>query len=57
MSPLMAAIVRYVLDEPVTELAIAELTVSERENLVSIQPRGDAGFEEVQSLEDFRRDG
>jgi hypothetical protein len=54
MSPLMAAIVGYVLDEPFTDPTIAELTVSEEENLVYIRPEGRAGFDGIQSLEDLR---
>lgn len=54
MSPLMAAIVGYVLGESFTEPTIAELTVSERENLVYIRQEGAAGFEGIQSLEDLR---
>lgn len=54
MSPLMAAIVGYVLGESFTNPAIAELTVSERENLVYIRQEGAVGFEGIQSLEDLR---
>lgn len=54
MSPLMAAIVGYVLGESFTTPSIAELTVSEQENLVYIRPDGSVGFEGVQSLEDLR---
>lgn len=54
MSPLMAAIVGYVLGESFTEPAIAELTVSERENLVYIRQEGAVGFEGIQSLDDLR---
>jgi len=50
----MAAIVGYVLGESFTEPAIAELTVSEQENLVYIRQEGAAGFEGIQSLEDLR---
>lgn len=54
MSPLMAAIVGYVLGESFTNPTIAELTVSEQENLVYIRQEGAEGFEGVQSLEDLR---
>jgi hypothetical protein len=54
MSPLMAAIVGCVLGESFTEPIIAELTVSEQENLVYIRQEGAAGFEGIQSLEDLR---
>lgn len=40
MSPMMAAIVAYVLGEHFTEPEIAELTVSEDEGLVYIRPEG-----------------
>lgn len=49
-----AAIVGYVLGERFTEPVIAELTVSEQENLVYIRPDGAVGFEGTQSLEDLR---
>ena len=54
MSPLMAAIVGYVLGESFTEPTIAELTVSELENLVYIRQKGALGFEGIQSLDDLR---
>jgi hypothetical protein len=54
MSPLMAAIVGYVLGESFTDPTIAELTISEQEDLVYIRPEGAAGFDGVQSLEDLR---
>ena len=54
MSPMMAAIVGFVLGESFTKPTIAELTVSEQENLVYIRQEGAAGFEGVQSLEDLR---
>ena len=54
MSPLMAAIVGYVLGESFSEPTIAELTVSEQENLVYIRQEGAVGFEGIQSLEDLR---
>lgn len=54
MSPFMAAIVGYVLGESFTEPTIAELTVSEQENIVYIRPEGAVGFDGIQSLEDLR---
>ena len=55
MSPLMAAIVGYVLDKSFSDPEIAEITVSERENYVYIRPVGSTGFDELQSMEDLRR--
>jgi hypothetical protein len=54
MSPFMAAIVGYVLGESFTNPAIAELTVSETENLVYVRKEGGVGFDGIQSLEDLR---
>ena len=54
MSPFMAAVVGFVLGESFTDPAIAELTVSEQENLVYIRKEGDIGFEGLQSLNDLR---
>lgn len=54
MSPMMAAIVGYVLSESFTEPAIAEITVSEVENLVYFRKAGAVGFDGLQSLEDLR---
>lgn len=54
MSPLMAAIVGYVLGESWTDPAIAEITVSEAEDLVYVRKAGGTGFEGVQSLADLR---
>lgn len=54
MSPLMAAIIGYVLDEAFTEPTIAEMAVSEQENLVYIRQDGATGFEGLQSLKDLR---
>lgn len=54
MSPFMAAIVGFVLDESFTEPEIAELTVSETEGLVYIRRAGAAGFDGIQSLDDLR---
>lgn len=54
MSPMMAAIVGYVVGESYTDPAIAEITVSENENLVYIRKEGAVGFDGLQSLEDMR---
>lgn len=54
MSPFMAAIVGYVLGESWTNPAIAEVTVSETEDLVYVRKAGGAGFDGVQSLTDLR---
>lgn len=50
----MAAIAEYVLGKSFTDPTIAELAVSEQENLVDIRQEGAAGFEGFQSLDDFR---
>ncbi len=54
MSPFMAAIVGFVLGESFTDPEIAEITVSETENLVYIRKVGGVGFDGMQSLEDLR---
>ncbi|NOT00468.1 MAG: hypothetical protein HOP29_07550 [Phycisphaerales bacterium] len=54
MSPFMAAIVGYVLGETLTDPAIAEITVSESEDLVYVRKAGGVGFSGVQSLTDLR---
>jgi hypothetical protein len=54
MSPFMAAVVGYVLGESFTNPEIAEITVSEQENLVYIRKAGAVGFDGLQSLEDLR---
>lgn len=54
MSPFMGAVVGFVLGESFTDPEIAELTVSERENIVYIRKVGGIGFEGIQSLEDLR---
>jgi hypothetical protein len=54
MSPMMAAIVGYVLGESYTDPEIAELTVSESENIVYIRKSGAFGFDGLQSLDDLR---
>jgi hypothetical protein len=54
MSPSMAAVVGYVLGESFTKPEIAEINVSEAENLVYIRQAGAVGFDGIQSLEDLR---
>ena len=54
MSPFMAAIVGFVLGESFTDPEIAELMVSEGENLVYVRKAGAVGFDGLQSLEDLR---
>ena len=50
----MAAVVGYVLGKSFTDPEIAELTVSETENLVYVRRAGAVGFDGMQSLEDLR---
>ena len=47
MSPFMAALVGYVLGESFTDPEIAEITVSESENLVYVRKAGGVGFDGV----------
>jgi len=54
MSPFMAAVVGYVLDQSFTQPEIAEIAVSENENLVYIRQARAAGFDGIQSLDDLR---
>lgn len=54
MSPFMAAIVGFILRESFTDPEIAEIRVSEEENLVYVRQVGDVGFDNIQSLEDLR---
>lgn len=54
MSPFMAAIVGYVLGESWTTPGIAEITVSESEDIVYVRRAGSPGFEGLQSLTDLR---
>ena len=54
MSPFMAAIIGYVLGESFTNPEIAEIKISESENLVYIRQVGAVGFDGLQSLEDLR---
>lgn len=50
----MAAIAGYVLGESWTTPAIAEITVSEAEDLVYVRKADGVGFDGVQSLTDLR---
>ena len=54
MSPFMAAITGYVLGESWTNPQIAEITVSEQEDLVYIRKGGAVGFDGLHSLTDLR---
>jgi hypothetical protein len=54
MSPLMAAIVGYVMGESFTDPEIVEITVSEAEGIVYFRKAGAVGFDGLQSLEDLR---
>lgn len=54
MSPFMTAIVAYVLGESWTEPQIAEITVSESEDLVYFRQEGSVGFDGMHSLTDMR---
>lgn len=54
MSPLMAAVVGFVLDQQFTNPQIAEITVSESENIAYMRKDGAVGFDGLQSLEDLR---
>ena len=54
MSPMMMAILGYMLDEHYTTPEIEEMAVSEEENRVYIRKAGDTGFNGIQSLEDLR---
>ena len=54
MSPFMAAVVGYVLGESFTDPPIAEIKISEPENLVYIRREGAVGFDGIESLEDLR---
>src|SRR3954453_15969261 len=53
MSPLMAAVVGYVLGESYTDPEIAEITVSEAENLAYFRKARAVGFDGLQSLVDL----
>jgi hypothetical protein len=54
MSPMMAAVVGFILGEHFTTPEIAEINVSESEGIVYIRKAGAAGFDGLQSLEDLR---
>src|ERR1035437_891888 len=54
MSPMMAAVVGFVFGESYTDPEIAEITVSEAENLVYVRKVGSVGFDGLQSMEDLR---
>ena len=54
MSPFMAAVVGFVLEESFTEPEIAEISVSEHEGLVYIRKADAAGFDGIESLKDMR---
>ncbi len=54
MSPFMAAVVGFVLGESFTNPEIAEIKVSEHENLVYIRKSDEVGFNGIESLEDLR---
>ncbi|HET6247633.1 MAG TPA: hypothetical protein VFE47_08055 [Tepidisphaeraceae bacterium] len=54
MSPLMAAVVGYVMGESFTDSEIAEITVSEAEGIVNFRKAGAVGFDGLQSLDDLR---
>jgi hypothetical protein len=54
MSPMMMAVVGYVLGKSYTTPEIAEIAVSEVENYVHIRAVGSERFEDIQSLEDLR---
>lgn len=50
----MPAVVGYVLGKSFTDPEIAELTVSESENLVYVRQVCAVGFDGIESLEDLR---
>ena len=54
MSPMMAAVVGYVVGQSYTDPEIAEIAVSEHENFVYIRQSGAVGFDGMQSLGDLR---
>jgi hypothetical protein len=54
MSPMMAAVVGYVLGESFTQPQIAEIKVSEQENLAYFRQGDRVGFDGLQNLEDLR---
>ena len=54
ISPLMAAIVGYVVGESLADIDIAELKVGETENLVYVRQAGTVGFDGIPNSEDLR---
>lgn len=54
MSPMMAAVVGYVLGESFTQPEMSEIKVSEREDLAYFRKSDAVGFDGLQSLEDLR---
>lgn len=54
MSPFLAAITAYVLDESWTDPQIAEITVSETEDVVYVRKARAIGFDGIHSLTDLR---
>jgi len=54
MSPFMAAIAAFVLGESWTDPQIAEIAISEQEDLVYVRKVGGIGFDGVHSLTDLR---
>lgn len=54
MSPMMAAVVGYVVGESFTDPQIAEIAVSEVENIAYFRKSGAVGFDGLQSLQDLR---
>jgi hypothetical protein len=55
MSPLMSAIVGYILRQSFTNPEIAEILVSESENIVYIRQSGSPKFDGLLSMADLRR--
>jgi hypothetical protein len=55
MSTLMAAITGYILKEAYTEPEIAQIAVSEREQLAYIRTQHQVGYNTIVSLRDLRR--
>jgi hypothetical protein len=57
MSPLMAAIVGFVLGESFTNPAIAEIAVSETEGIVYFRKAGQSASTDCKALKTFARTG
>ena len=53
MSPMMAAVIGFVLDENFTDPEIAEIVVSEQENLAYIRKVGGVGFDGLQASKTY----